>query len=300
MLQSFTSTFDSNTHNFNITLTFYGYKYTLLSYVNFGALMAVPQMYNNTVTQVPASITQGNEIKTDATATSPIVVSRGYQKMKEVYSIYKSKGLIDDIGIWNRALTQQDITALYNSTNCNVSATISQTNVICNGGSTGSESVTATGGTAPYTYSWAPRGGSLATANNIVAGTYTCTITDANQCTITKTVTITQPIAVTATTTQTNVSCNGGSTGSASVTATGGTAPYTYSWAPSGGTLATASNLAAGNYTCTITDANQCTITKTVTITSNAQTANKIITIKGMVNDVPVEDTFPAKEPSAG
>jgi hypothetical protein len=40
--------------------------------------------------------------------------------------------------------------------------------------------------------------------------------------------------------------------------------------------------------------------TKTVTITSNAQTANKIITIKGMVNDVPVEETFPAKKPSAG
>jgi len=96
MLQSFTSTFDPNTHNFNINLTFYGYKYTLLSYVNFGALMAVPQMYNNTVTQVPATITQGNEIKTDAAATAPIVVSRGYQKMKEVYSIYKSKGLIDD------------------------------------------------------------------------------------------------------------------------------------------------------------------------------------------------------------
>jgi hypothetical protein len=96
MLQSFTSRFDPNTHNFNIDLTFYGYKYTLLSYVNFGALMAVPQMYNNTVTQVPASITQGNEIKTEAKAKSPIVVSRGYQKMKEVYSIYKSKGLIDD------------------------------------------------------------------------------------------------------------------------------------------------------------------------------------------------------------
>jgi ribosomal protein L19 len=40
--------------------------------------------------------------------------------------------------------------------------------------------------------------------------------------------------------------------------------------------------------------------TKTVNITSNAQTANKTITIKGMVNDVPVEETFPAKKPSAG
>jgi hypothetical protein len=96
MLQSFTSRFDPSTHNFNISLKFYGYKYTLLSYVNFGALMAVPQMYNNTVTQTPVSQTQGTEIKSSETATSSVVVSRGYQKMKEVYSIYKSKGLIDD------------------------------------------------------------------------------------------------------------------------------------------------------------------------------------------------------------
>lgn len=40
--------------------------------------------------------------------------------------------------------------------------------------------------------------------------------------------------------------------------------------------------------------------TKTVTITSNAQTAAKTITIKGVVNDIPVEETFPAKKPSAG
>lgn len=96
MLQSFSSRFDSGTHNFTVSLTFYGYKYTLLSYVNFGALMAVPQMYNNVVTQTPVSVTQGNEVKTTQTATQPVVVSRGYQKMKEVYSIYKSKGLIDD------------------------------------------------------------------------------------------------------------------------------------------------------------------------------------------------------------
>ncbi len=40
--------------------------------------------------------------------------------------------------------------------------------------------------------------------------------------------------------------------------------------------------------------------TKTVTITSNAQTSSKIITIKGVVNDVPIEETFPAKKSSAG
>ena len=96
MLQSFTSTFDPSTHNFTVNLKFFGYKYTLLSYVNFGALMAVPQMYNNTVTETPSAIQQGNDVSSSTTATKPKIVSRGYQKMKEVYSIYKSKGLIPD------------------------------------------------------------------------------------------------------------------------------------------------------------------------------------------------------------
>lgn len=95
MLQSFTSRFDPSSHNFIIDLRFYGYKYTLLSYINFGSLMAVPHMYNNKVTQLPNSITQGNNVD-ETSVSSPKIVSRGYQKMKEVYSIYKSKGLIDD------------------------------------------------------------------------------------------------------------------------------------------------------------------------------------------------------------
>ncbi|BFM41424.1 hypothetical protein CFS9_00650 [Flavobacterium sp. CFS9] len=151
-----------------------------------------------------------------------------------------------------------------------LTATTSQTNVACNAGTTGSATVTVSGGTGAYTYSWAPSGGSAATASNLVAGTYTVTIKDANLCTITKTFTITEPTAITATTSQTNVLCKSGTTGSATVTPTGGTGAYTYSWAPSGGSAATASNLAAGTYTVTIKDANLCTITKTVTITEPA------------------------------
>jgi hypothetical protein len=96
MLQSFTSTFDPSTHNFQIKLKFYGYKYTLLSYVNFGALMAVPQMYKSNVTTTPVVRTQGDNVSASNSVTSPQTISRGYQKMKEVYSIYKSKGLIPD------------------------------------------------------------------------------------------------------------------------------------------------------------------------------------------------------------
>ena len=96
MLQSFTSTFDPSTHNFQIKLKFYGYKYTLLSYVNFGALMAVPGMYKSNITTTPITKTQGDVISTSTSVTTSQTVSRGYQKMKEIYSNYKSKGLLDD------------------------------------------------------------------------------------------------------------------------------------------------------------------------------------------------------------
>ena len=58
--------------------------------------------------------------------------------------------------------------------------------------------MTVTGGTGAYTYSWAPSGGTAATATGLVAGTYIVTITDANNCQTTKTFTITQPVAVSA------------------------------------------------------------------------------------------------------
>jgi hypothetical protein len=154
------------------------------------------------------------------------------------------------------------------TTNAALSATTSQTNVSCNGGSNGSASVTASGGVTSYTYFWLPSGGTGATATGLTAGAYTCTITDSELTSITKNFTVTQPPAIsTATGSQTNVSCNGGTNGSASVSPSGGTPGYTYSWSPSGGTAATATGLAAGSYTVTVTDANGCTATRNYTLT---------------------------------
>ncbi|HXC04438.1 MAG TPA: T9SS type A sorting domain-containing protein [Bacteroidia bacterium] len=144
----------------------------------------------------------------------------------------------------------------------------SQTNVSCNGASTGSATINASGGTGTLTYSWSPSGGTSATASGLAAGTYNCTIKDSNACVQTQVVTITQPTAITSSVaSQTNVNCNGASTGSATVNASGGTRTLTYSWSPSGGTSATASGLAAGTYTCTIKDANACAQTQVVTVT---------------------------------
>ncbi|NBR13107.1 MAG: PKD domain-containing protein [Crocinitomicaceae bacterium] len=139
-------------------------------------------------------------------------------------------------------------------------------NVSCNGGTNGSATVSASGGTAPYTYSWAP--GSLTGATQIALGpnVYTVTATDAAQCTGTTTITITQPTAITLTSSNIVSAACGTANGAATVNATGGTGAYTYSWSPSGGTTATASNILGGSYTVTVQDANQCSQILTVVI----------------------------------
>ncbi len=143
---------------------------------------------------------------------------------------------------------------------------------MCNGGNSGSATVTTSGGTGPYTYSWAPAGGNAATANGLSQGNYTCTITDANGCQITQLFTITEPTALTATSSFVPATC-GSANGSASVTPSGGAGNYSYAWSPSGGNGASAVGLTSGTYVCTITDANGCTIPVTVAIpTSNGVT----------------------------
>src|SRR5690606_80136 len=96
------------------------------------------------------------------------------------------------------------------------------------------------------------------------------TVTDANNCTTITNVTIAEPLILEASITLTNVvniSCFDGNDGSAMVTVSGGTAPYTYLWNDATAqTTATATGLAAGTYTVTVTDANNCTTTTIVTI----------------------------------
>ncbi|MDP2386666.1 MAG: T9SS type A sorting domain-containing protein [Bacteroidota bacterium] len=152
-----------------------------------------------------------------------------------------------------------------------VASALSQTNVSCFGGSNGAASVSVSGGTTAYSYNWTPgnpTGDGTISVTGLTVGTWTCTVTDANACTTTQIVSITQPTAITASISSTTTSCVG-NTGTATISAVvGGTGAYTYSWAPSGGTTASATALGAGSYTCTITDANSCSITKTTNVTT--------------------------------
>ncbi len=149
-----------------------------------------------------------------------------------------------------------------------MSLTETHVNVLCNGGNTGSIDLTVSGGSSPYTYSWTG-GATTQDRSGLTAGTYTVTVTDANTCTKTLSVTITEPAAMSLTETHVNVLCNGGNTGSIDLTVSGGSSPYTYSWT-GGATTQDRSGLTAGTYTVTVTDANTCTKTLSVTITEPA------------------------------
>ncbi|WP_190304163.1 Ig-like domain-containing protein, partial [Paenimyroides baculatum] len=149
-----------------------------------------------------------------------------------------------------------------------LATTMAKTDITCNFASNGTATVSVIGGTSPYTYFWS-NGMTSANATNLNVGNYTVSITDANGCKTTATVSITQPTALVAAVTSTNISCYGQVDGTASVIVSGGTAPYTYSWS-NGQTGTSLTSLAKGSYILTVSDANNCTITQSFTITEPA------------------------------
>jgi uncharacterized repeat protein (TIGR01451 family) len=151
----------------------------------------------------------------------------------------------------------------------------SATSIACNGGHS-TVTVTASGGTAPYTSTGGKSfgtGGS-ATYDVTVSGssqTFTYTVTDANSCSATASVNITQPTALTPSASATSIACNGGHS-TVTVTASGGTAPYTSTDGKSFGTGGSATydvtvSGTSQTFTYTVTDANSCTATASVNIT---------------------------------
>lgn len=150
-----------------------------------------------------------------------------------------------------------------------VTATItSSTNVLCNGGNTGSATAEGDGGVPPYTYLWS-NNQNQATAINLIAGTYTVTVTaSGGSGSATATVVITQPTVILASAsvsgslncinTQVTVTAN----------ASGGTGPYSFSWSNGEmGNPATYTN--AGTGSVTVTDANNCTKVASFNVMAN-------------------------------
>lgn len=128
------------------------------------------------------------------------------------------------------------------------------------GAATGSASVTQSGGNAPYTYQWSD--GQNIPNPDLPPGTYTVVVTDVNGCEETEQITINSSNALTTEVSATDINCFGSNDGTASVTTPG---TFTYQWS-NGQTTATINNLAAGQYSVTVTQSG-CTDVQTITIT---------------------------------
>ncbi|MCY7410208.1 MAG: SprB repeat-containing protein [Chitinophagales bacterium] len=153
--------------------------------------------------------------------------------------------------------------------------------VACNGSTNGSIVATIVNGTSPYTYVW-NTGATTQNLTNVGAGVYTLTVTDNASHTKTKTVTLLQSALMQITLGASNyngynVSRYGGTDGTVASNVTGGSPSYTYLWS-NGATVSGLSNVAAGTYTVTVTDANGCTKQKTTTLTQPTAMAISSIT----------------------
>lgn len=158
-------------------------------------------------------------------------------------------------------------------------ATISQINghnVSCDGASDGAIDLSVTGGTAPYSFAWS-NGAETEDLSGIPAGSYEVTVTDANGCTTTYTYGLDAPEAISSTLEAAllpggyNVTCSYANDGSIAATVQGGTAPYAIAWSGPAGFTSNdedIAGLAAGTYTLTVTDANNCAHTGSIVVTA--------------------------------
>ena len=112
-LKTFNARFNSFSGNYQVTLEFVGYKFNILNEISMGHLLAAPHMYSTRfdISKSPTSAEGGNKNIESTTKQSntiagqasnsqnnvvtQIVSEKGYQKVIEVYSEYKAKGLLD-------------------------------------------------------------------------------------------------------------------------------------------------------------------------------------------------------------
>lgn len=171
-----------------------------------------------------------------------------------------------------------------------IELTLSSTLAGC-GMSDGTASVSVTGGTPSYNYSWLPSNQTSTNATGLAAGIYNIIITDANGCIKNDTVAINNPNGPTLALTGNNTKCYGSTDGSISIDLSGAAQPYTYYVVYGSDTLEnisgaiagtyTTDSLAPGTYWVSATDAAGCNTIKAVSINQPS-----IVTVSGSITHV--------------
>lgn len=131
--------------------------------------------------------------------------------------------------------------------------------VSCNGGNDGAINITVSGGATPYSFVWS-NAATTEDISNLIAGSYTVSVTDDNNCLAVQTVTVSQPTLLVVSADNITNTTGGNNNGAIAITATGGTPAYIYNWS-TGSTSEDITGLSCGNYSVTVVDANNCTAT---------------------------------------
>lgn len=144
--------------------------------------------------------------------------------------------------------------------------TVNTTDEMCNGDCQGTAKANVSGGTGPYTYSWAPGGATTDSISGLCANNYTVTVTDANGCVAIGNGSVNTPPLMNLNSQAYHIDCHGSCNGAAVVSPSGGVPGYSYSWNPGGQTTDSISGLCAGQYIVTVTDAGGCVMVDTINV----------------------------------
>ncbi|MDD2385542.1 MAG: gliding motility-associated C-terminal domain-containing protein [Bacteroidales bacterium] len=280
-----TFTVNAGTHNYTVTDANGCSSVTSIT-VSEPLLLEASAVSTNILCNGETSVVTVNAIggTTPYTGTGTFTVNAGTHN----YTVTDANGCTDNVSVTITEPTElnSSITALVNQ-NCLTP---------------GSATVTASGGTPNYTYTW-PAAGSVSggTASSLNVGNYIVTITDNNGCSTTQTVSIIDDGGLNVTSSViSDISCNGDNNGEIEVTITGGTPDYTIYWGTGNTTTSnltyTISGLSAATYDITVTDMHGCqgltnaiisepteliASSSATTISCNGQTADVTVSATG-------------------
>jgi large repetitive protein len=239
----------------------------------------LPVTINQPASSLNGSVISQTNVGCFGAMTGSATVSGSGGVAPYTYSIdggpYQASGLFTALGAGVHSVTVRDFNLCLYPVSLTITqpaaplaVTISHTDVLCVGGTTGTATASVSGGTPPYTYLWnsvPPATG--ASVTGLPAGNYTVTVTDINGCVSSANVSVLQPsAALAATTVVTGVSCNGGTDGAINLTVSNGTSPFTFLWS-NGASTEDITGLAPGTYSVSVTDVNGCTANGSGTVT---------------------------------
>ncbi|MBS1613534.1 MAG: gliding motility-associated C-terminal domain-containing protein, partial [Bacteroidetes bacterium] len=235
--------------------------------------------YNSCSATLPINITSAQPLVLNTATTNPSC--NGYTNGNITSTV--TGGTLPYNYLWNDGSTNRDIDAIPAGTyailvtdanNCSATqaivvsqpdamkASITTSDILCYGGTNGKAGIEVSNGTAPYTYLWNTNE-STREIQNIPAGQYVVTVTDAANCTMAFTgIEVSQPEKIDIQSSIIPSGCFANSAyGQVDVTVNGGVAPFSYSW-DNNATTQDINNLPTGNYFVVVTDANGCVATK--------------------------------------